>query len=62
MSSWLVRANGVCTHGLHAVIAQPVIRSVLIVVYFSIAEYIVQFTDAHSVMHPGNSNLYFRLF
>ena len=59
MSSWLVRAMDVCTHGLHVVLGHPAMRSVPAV---GIAEYRVEFIDVHRVMHPGDFNLYFRLF
>ena len=57
MNSSLFRVKGVCTHGLLVVHGHPVMRRVLTVVYFGIAEYRVQFIDVHRVYHPGSLNM-----
>ena len=40
------------------ILGNPVLHSVLTLVYFGIAKYRVQFIDIHRVIHPGNFNLY----
>ena len=45
----------------HVVLDPTGMRSILIVVYFVIVEYRIQFIDAHHVMPPGSFNVYFLL-